>query len=188
MQYGAFIRSINVGKHNRVKMEDLRALCASLGFTNVFTHLQSGNVAFESTGSEEAAAVRLEEALIGIDLRNAAVVVRTHEDLVDLLKGDPFAAFDPANSGRLVTLLRTPLPPDAEVVLPPGYFQLVEVRPREVLTVVELGRSGSFDLNGFFERKFKLQCTTRYWNVIADFVAKLPPGDLSPQTTAAAEP
>lgn len=177
MQYGAFLRAINVGKHNRVKMEDLRALCATLGFTHVSTHLQTGNVAFESNDRGEAAAVRLEEALIGIGLRNAAAIVRSRPQLLELLKGDPFMKHDPARFGRFATLFRGPLPPGAEVVLPAGSFQLVEVRPCEVLTVAELGRGGAFDLNGFLERKFKIQATTRSWNVVADFVAKLPPGD-----------
>ena len=177
MQYGAFLRAINVGKHNRVKMEDLRSLCATLDFTNVSTYLQTGNIAFESDDSGETAASRLEDALIGIGLRNAATFVRTREELLELVDGDPFASYDPTRFGRLVTLLRGARSPDAEIVIPSGYFQLVEVRPREVLTVVELGQSGSFDLNGFLERKLNVRATTRYWNVLVDFVAKLPPGE-----------
>ncbi|MEP7215148.1 MAG: DUF1697 domain-containing protein [Anaerolineaceae bacterium] len=177
MQYGAFLRAINVGKHNRVKMEDLRALCVTLSFTNVSTYLQTGNIAFEWNDPEETAAVRLEEALIGIGLRNVPVIVRTREELLKLVKFDPFTEHDPAHFGRLVTLFRTPLPLGAEILLPPGSFQLVETRDREVLTVVELGRSGSLDLNGFLERKLHAQATTRKWNVVSGFVAGMPRGE-----------
>ena len=175
MHYAAFLRAINVGKHNRVKMEELRSLCTSLGFTNVSTYLQTGNIVFESHDPEETAAVQLERALIGIGLRNAAVVVRTSEDLAELATSDPFADYDPARFGRFVTLLNRPLPPGAEVVIPQGRLSLVELRRREVLTVVELGGTGSFDLNGYFERKFKLQATTRYWRVVQALGALMPP-------------
>ena len=173
VQYAAFLRAINVGKHNRVKMEDLRALCTSLGSTNVSTYLQTGNIAFESDDPENVAAVRLEEALLGIGLRNAAAIVRTREELQELVSVERFAALDAERFARLVTLFRGPLPGGEEVVLPPGPLQLVEVRQREVLTALELGGRSQLDLNGYFERKFKLSGTTRYWNVVTDFAARM---------------
>ena len=175
MHYGAFLRAINVGKHNRVKMDALRAVCSSLGFTNVSTYLQTGNIAFEADDSEEAAASRLEEALLAIGLRNVAVVVRTPAALLELLDGEPFAKHDSALFTQLVTLFRGPLPPGTELVLPAGSFAVVEVRRREVLTVAERGQSGSLDLNGYLERKFKVQATTRNWNVVQEFVARMCP-------------
>ena len=175
MHYGAFLRAINVGKHNRVKMDALRAVCASLGFTNVSTYLQTGNIAFDADDSGEAVALRLENALFAIGLRNVAVVARTHAELLKLLDGEPFAKSDTALFTRLVTLFRAPLPPGTELVLPSGSFAVVEVRRQEVLTAAERGQSGSLDLNGYLERKFKVQATTRNWNVVQEFVARMCP-------------
>ena len=175
MHYGAFLRAINVGKHNRVKMDDLRAVCSSLGFSNVSTYLQTGNVAFEAADSEEAAASRLEEALLAIGLRNVAVVVRTPAALLELLDGEPFAKHDSALFTQLVTFFRGALPPGTELVLSAGSFAVVEVRRQEVLTAAGLGQSGAFDLNGYLERKFKVQATTRNWNVVQEFVARMCP-------------
>ena len=42
------LRGVNVGGHNKIKMDDLRALCVALKFANVQTHLQSGNVVFRT--------------------------------------------------------------------------------------------------------------------------------------------
>ena len=47
-KYVAFLRAINVGGHT-VKMDHLRGLFESLGFTNVETVIASGNVIFNST-------------------------------------------------------------------------------------------------------------------------------------------
>ena len=44
----SFLRGINVGGQKRIAMADLLQLCTSLGFDNVRTYLQSGNVLFES--------------------------------------------------------------------------------------------------------------------------------------------
>ncbi|MFH5800863.1 DUF1697 domain-containing protein [Haladaptatus sp. CMAA 1911] len=53
--YIAFLRGINIGAHNRMKMDDLRGLVESLGCDGVETYIQSGNVMFESADDEEAA-------------------------------------------------------------------------------------------------------------------------------------
>jgi uncharacterized protein (DUF1697 family) len=58
------LRGINVGKAKRVAMADLRALVESLGYTEVQTLLNSGNLVFHApAGSAEEAAKRIEEAL-----------------------------------------------------------------------------------------------------------------------------
>jgi len=47
-KYVAFLRAINVGGTKVIKMEDLRRMFESLGFANVATYIQSGNVIFET--------------------------------------------------------------------------------------------------------------------------------------------
>ena len=80
-KYIAFLRAINVGGHV-VKMEHLRRLFESLGFSGVETFIASGNVLFE-TGSGAVAAL---EKKIEIKLREAlgyevATFIRTAEEL-----------------------------------------------------------------------------------------------------------
>ena len=48
----ALLRGINVGGRNKIKMADLRELCASLGFRDVRSLLQSGNLIFETDEPE----------------------------------------------------------------------------------------------------------------------------------------
>jgi len=47
-QYIAFLRGVNVGRAKRIAMADLRALMEELGFSDVRTVLNSGNVIFQS--------------------------------------------------------------------------------------------------------------------------------------------
>ena len=53
MKYVALLRGINVGGKRKVKMERLKGLFGSLGYTNVTTYLNSGNVLFESSAKQE---------------------------------------------------------------------------------------------------------------------------------------
>lgn len=55
MTYIGLLRAINVGGNNLIKMADLKVICAELGFENVRTYIQSGNVAFESAETDKAA-------------------------------------------------------------------------------------------------------------------------------------
>jgi uncharacterized protein (DUF1697 family) len=59
----ALIRGINVGRNKQVAMAELRAACERIGFREVRTLLNSGNVVFSTSLSPKAAAARLEQAL-----------------------------------------------------------------------------------------------------------------------------
>jgi uncharacterized protein (DUF1697 family) len=85
----ALLRGINLGAKRRVPMADLRALMDELGYTDVKTVLQSGNVIF--TGAEKGARKTLEDALherFGFEID---VVIRTMEQLQAAADHDPFA-------------------------------------------------------------------------------------------------
>ena len=48
LKYVAFLRAINVGGKNLVRMADVRACLEELGLERVSTYIQSGNIFFES--------------------------------------------------------------------------------------------------------------------------------------------
>ena len=49
IRYIALLRGINVGGNNIIKMADLKACFERMGFCDVATYIQSGNVAFNTT-------------------------------------------------------------------------------------------------------------------------------------------
>ena len=49
--YISMLRGINVGGHNKVPMDQLRAMFEQLGFKQVRTYIQSGNVVFQGQKS-----------------------------------------------------------------------------------------------------------------------------------------
>lgn len=64
MKYLALLRGINVGGNNKVAMSELRECFEELGFTNVSTYINSGNIFFETAEADEAELVKRCEAAI----------------------------------------------------------------------------------------------------------------------------
>lgn len=86
----ALLRGINVGKAKRIAMADLRALCESLGYRNVRTVLNSGNVLFETNARKpETLAKNLEAALVGSAGFHANTVVLSMEAMRAIQAGNP---------------------------------------------------------------------------------------------------
>src|SRR5579883_2573086 len=95
----ALIRGINVGRAKRVAMADLRKLVADLGYSDVRTLLNSGNVVYGvPTGAADDAAARIQDGIAGRLGVSARVVVVTASDLANVVADNPFRdiADDPA--------------------------------------------------------------------------------------------
>lgn len=89
--YIALLRGINVGGHRKLKMADLRAMFSNMGFENVQTYIQSGNVVFEASENDtDDLAKRIKrqiEETFGYDV---PVIICTASDLKNILANIPF--------------------------------------------------------------------------------------------------
>ena len=88
--YIATLRGINVGRGKMVKMERLRTSFAGLGFDEVKTYVQSGNVVFQSERKSPAELTRTIEAKIQRDFGFAVpVLVKTSKELARIVHKNP---------------------------------------------------------------------------------------------------
>lgn len=105
----ALLRGINVGKAKRVAMADLRALLEKLGYSDVRTLLNSGNVVFSGTdGGRGDAAARIEMAIakqLGVTSR---VIVLSAAELAMTVGENPIVALASDHSRLLVAVLGNP--------------------------------------------------------------------------------
>ena len=99
--YVSFLRGVNVGGHNKIKMDALRDLYIKLGFHDPRTYVQSGNVVFGAKDKELKAAV-LEDAIEKSFGFRAGVVLRTAAELRHTVKANPFAKREGINPGLLL--------------------------------------------------------------------------------------
>ena len=114
----SLLRGINLGGHHLIKMDDLRALYASLGLRNPRTYIQSGNVLFETTRKDlDKLTDQLNAAIEQRYGFRADAVLRTLDELKSLLATNPFAArpVDPARN--LVLFLSQPLTAEAAATI-----------------------------------------------------------------------
>jgi uncharacterized protein (DUF1697 family) len=83
------LRGINIGSRNRIAMPALREALTEAGFDDVRTYLQSGNVVLSSRAAPATVARKCEAAIaerFGLDI---AVVVRTRDELAQVVKRNP---------------------------------------------------------------------------------------------------
>jgi len=93
----ALLRGINVGGHNKVAMADLRQIATDLGYTDVSTYIQSGNLLFASDEGDTAvlAAALGRRIAERLNVRPAVVVISAAE-LAQVIADNPFPhAADP---------------------------------------------------------------------------------------------
>ncbi len=109
IRHVALLRGINVGRAKRVAMADLRALVEGLGYEDVRTLLNSGNVVFSVPGSARGdPAGRIEKALATRLGLSARVIGLSSTELASIVRDNPLLdrARDP--SRLLVSVLADP--------------------------------------------------------------------------------
>src|SRR5438132_12192464 len=110
----SMLRAVNVGGHNKIKMDALRALYESLKLRDAQTYVQSGNVIFRSDERDIARiAKRIEE---GIERKfgfRPAVILRTAAEMRAVIATRPFAKRHGIEPGKLVVSLPAAPPGEA---------------------------------------------------------------------------
>lgn len=111
----ALLRAVNVGGR-KLSMAALRALCERLGWRDVATYIQSGNVVFTVAGGTAAIEADLEKAIVGEFGLDVPVIVRTSAQWAGLAASNPFAkaAREAPNRLQLLVSKRPPFPGAAE--------------------------------------------------------------------------
>jgi len=114
-RFVALLRGINVGGNTRVPMAELRALCGQIGWTEVATYIQSGNVLFRAAGRATEHELELEEGIRERFALEVPVIVRAGSDWPALVAGNPFEEAARTEPNRLMLCLsKEPPAPDAE--------------------------------------------------------------------------
>lgn len=108
VKYISILRGINVSGHKKIKMADLKSLYELLGFQNVLTYIQSGNVIFDTEAkSKTDLKARIEKAIEEKYGFHVPVVIRTDLEIANIVKNNPLGPINLAKDGSkvLVTLL-----------------------------------------------------------------------------------
>jgi uncharacterized protein (DUF1697 family) len=164
----ALLRGINLGSHKRVGMGPLRDLLNGLGYEDVRTHLQSGNVVLGATVTGEQLGRELEQAIaaeFGVEID---VIVRTRDELAKVVARDPLGKVADNPSRYLVSFLSAK--PDPKLVrelekLKVASEQFVVVG-RELYAWHPGGVGVSKLSKAFADGKLGVTATARNWNTV----------------------
>lgn len=171
----ALLRGINVSGHNMIKMDALKQLLEGMGYQNVVTYIQSGNV-FVTTEEEHGASVgfKIKQELfrqMGLDV---PVVVITKEDLQACFANNPFVkekevdtkklyvAFisKELNAGHLNDLKISQFKPDE-----------VHIDANRIYIKYDVGAGKTRFDQKYIEKKLNVTATIRNWNTVTTLLA-----------------
>lgn len=108
----ALLRGINLGPHKRVPMPALRELLGEAGFEQARTYVQSGNVVLSSDAEPEALERELEHLISDRFGFEVGVIVRSEEELAEVVKRNPLAKVAVEPKRYQVTFLFAELDPE----------------------------------------------------------------------------
>ncbi len=160
-----------MGGKGILKMEDLRKVFEKAGAKAVRTHIQSGNVLFQAEkGQIEAIRAKIGGQLKKILGREPVVIYRTEEELVRLVKAEPFKKYagDAAVKCYVVLLEAGP---NAKLKLPLAVekeaLELLRWVGRDLLVLGLVKKDGHFGFpNAWVEKTLGVAATSRNWNTV----------------------
>lgn len=167
----AILRGINVGGRRKILMADLRILFEDLGFTDVETYIQSGNVIFKYDN-------KLNDTEIGDKIENAIsdqygfevpVLVRSAKEWEQSVQNNPFYQTKEEDVTQLHLTFLKEKPTSENQLKTESYNyepdQFV-IKGKDVFIFCHGKYHQSKLTNKFFEKKLKVSATTRNWKTV----------------------
>jgi uncharacterized protein (DUF1697 family) len=172
MRFAAFLRAVNVGGTNQIKMADLRKKLEIEGISSE-TYLASGNL-FLDAPNEAVARSALAKALRALAKRDVAFVLRCIQEIRDIVSSDPFAGSDTSDEKRLVTFTAEPIDIATRLPLtsPRGDLTMISARDREVFSLYRKLDDKHVLPSDFIERYVGRWATTRSWETVLGLLEK----------------
>ena len=164
-RYVALLRAVNLGSHKKLPMAELRRLLTAGGYGDVQTYLQSGNAVFTTDEPRERVAADIEERLVAELGLSTEVILRTADELEEVIERNPMEVGDPARY-TVVFLLKPPAP-DWLNGVDLAEFAPDEMRAAELELYLNLPNGiGRAKLPIVLGRRLKVPATMRNWRTV----------------------
>jgi len=171
--YISILRGINVSGHKMIKMDALKQLYADLGFKNISTYIQSGNVIFQASKSqtkdlEKKIADRIAKQF-GFDV---PVFVIEAEEVKKIADKNPFLKKKVDVSKLHVTFLSgEPSEENISKISGAPYSpDEFAIKGKTIYLFCPNGYGNTKLNNTFFENKLKVTATTRNWKTTNELI------------------
>jgi uncharacterized protein (DUF1697 family) len=169
MKYVTFLRGINVGGKNMIKMELLREMFSSLGFENVKSYINSGNIIFETAETDDKAlSNKIADAITKTFSFNINVMTRKMSEVENLVKNNPFAGQFENDKDLHVFFLDEKLSDEKRDLLlaQANENEMFAFQPRTIFCLLRISILDSVVGKGFIDKKLKVSATARNWRTV----------------------
>jgi len=171
----SMLRGVNLGGHNRIKMDALCALYKALKFEDPRSYVQSGNVIFRTREKNSAAlAKKIQDAIERKFGFRPAIILRTTDEMRKAIAATPFPASRNLEPGKiLVTFLAGEPGTEAEATLAgfKSYPEELHLKGRELYIYFPNGAGKSKLPWSQVEKLLKTTGTARNWNSVTKMLA-----------------
>ena len=170
----ALLRGINVSGHNMIKMEALKIALEAIGFQNVKTYIQSGNV-FVDTVEDNASKVGflIKQEIFKVFGHEVPVIVLNREDLIVCFKNNPFLKEKDIDTKKLyVAFISTALRSENINDLKTSQFKPDEasIDANRIYIKYAIGAGKTKFDQKYIEKKLNVTATIRNWNTITQLL------------------
>jgi uncharacterized protein (DUF1697 family) len=167
----SLFRGVNVG-NCQIKMAELRVVYESLGFSDVQTYVQSGNVVFSARGTPARLSGKIREAVKAAFGHDVPVLVLPVDQLAHVAQANPFVATPSIDEAFLhVTFLIESPAKDFPSELPNAGAEDAAQVGNAVYVYCPNGYGRTKLNNSYFEKVLKVPATTRNWRTIQALIA-----------------
>lgn len=169
MRYVALLRGVNVGGKNMIKMETLRGIVASLGFSNVKTYVNSGNVAFDAKKASDTTVAKKIHAAIEKELRmDISVMVRSTDEIKEIIEKNPYDGQFENDKDVHVFFLNDELSKEHRDLLLANNsdVEFISADGRTIYYMLKISIIDSVLGKGFIDKKLKIPSTARNWRTV----------------------
>jgi uncharacterized protein (DUF1697 family) len=170
MRYVALLRGINVGGQKSIKMTDLKNAFEALGFGNVKTYVQSGNVIFDAEPSDTSKLAGYIEDMVsrtyGFQVKT---MIRTEDELAGIVCNNPFTKDPDLDQDKLHVTFLSDRPESntvAALAVKKEENEQFSIIGREVYLYCPNGYGNTKLNNVLFEKKLNAIATTRNWKTV----------------------
>jgi uncharacterized protein (DUF1697 family) len=168
--YVFMLRGINVGPHKRMKMDALRQSFEDLGFEQVKTYIQSGNVVFKAANASPSKLSKMIEEKIRSDFGfSVPVILRTADELAAAIAGNPFLKEPGIDTEKLHVMFLSHAPAIEAIkqlsalASPPQRLQCLS---KEIYFYLPNGVAESVLMKAPVDRILSVTSTARNWRTV----------------------
>lgn len=171
MRYVAFLRGINVGGNHKVPMGDLKNVLIAMGFSDVKTLLNSGNVLFicdETDVSILQKKIREQlEKTFGFSI---GTLIHTQKEIQKMVTTNPFKNIMVTEQTRLYVTFLSDVPKSGLKIpyeSPEKNFKILKISDNAIFSVLTLSEKyNTTDAMKIIEKEYGKNVTTRNWNTV----------------------